>query len=186
MPNGCLYPYAGVFDPGQFAFVPGEERDEMGGSNVTAYITTAQFRCTCSILLHSSGALLALRKEMMKFGTGSVPFRIDIYAFMLCVCRTRQSHDGPTRHGYKPRKASLVLLSPHITRLCIRSRQPCSIRLAPHFSPLHGYVEVLCSAAKRGGPFPHTFRRSRRPHRFYCVRFPLATVPPTVTSTQAS
>ena len=73
-----------------------------------------------SILL---GCLLALRKEMMTFGTRSVPYRVD------CVCRTRQSYDRHT-HGRWPRKASLVLLSPHIAPLITRSPQPCSIRLA--------------------------------------------------------
>jgi hypothetical protein len=126
------------------------------------YITTAHMSLHLFHFFPSFWApQCGLRKERMMFGTGSVPYGL------------RQSHDRPTR-GCRPRKASLVLVSPHIAPLIIRSPQPCSIRLAPHFSPLHGYIEVLCSAAKRGGPFPHTLRRSRRTHCFYCVRFPLA------------
>src|SRR5216684_2933089 len=82
-----------------------------------------------------------------------------------------------------PRKASLVLLSrtrsPYYFRSCLG--HVASV-LLPLCSPLHGYVEVLCSASKRRGPFSHALRRSRRPHRFYCVCFPFATVSPTVTS----
>jgi hypothetical protein len=74
MPSRCLYPSADAFDPKHIAIV----------CDVIPSPRLHYYRPHVIVLVPF---FWALRKEMMMFGTGSVPYRIDLCA--LCAERGR-------------------------------------------------------------------------------------------------
>ena len=121
--------------------------------------------CLLIMVIPFSSILPGFLAFQREWNLAPVSFRL-----VLCVQHEASSMTGSRmatcqeRHPlyyYPPRW--LPLLHPLLSRLR-------GVSLSPLFSRLYGSVAVLCSAAKRGGPFPHALRRSRRPHRFYYVR----------------